>query len=54
MECPAKGRRVDAEHFLNQIDTRRNEFQKKLIQLRFQVKELMSQEEWDAMYAHLE
>ncbi|MBW2634087.1 MAG: hypothetical protein JRE14_08190 [Deltaproteobacteria bacterium] len=46
--------RVDAEHILHQIDTRRNEFQKKLLQLRFQVKELMSQEEWESMYAHLE
>ena len=46
--------RTDIEPFLNQVDSRRNKFQEKLIQLRFQAKDLMSHEEWEAMYAQLE
>ena len=37
--------------FFKQADSRRDEFQEKLIKLRFQAKNLMKQEEWDAMYA---
>jgi D-mannonate dehydratase len=46
--------RTDVEPFLNQVDSRRNEFQEKLIQLRFQARDLMSQAEWEAMYAQIE
>ena len=35
--------RTDVEPFLNQVDSRRNEFQEKLIQLRFQARDLMTQ-----------
>ena len=37
--------------FLDYADSRREAFQEKLIDLRFQAKNLMSQEEWEAMYA---
>lgn len=37
--------------FIDYADSRREAFQEKLIDLRFQAKNLMSQEEWEAMYA---
>jgi hypothetical protein len=46
--------KAEMNTFINQADSRRDEFQEKLIQLRFQAKNLMSQEEWEAMYAKTE
>jgi len=46
--------KMEMNAFLEQADSSRDEFLEKIIQLRFQVKNLMSQEEWEAMYAKIE
>ncbi len=40
--------------YLKGVDTRRDAFQDKLIKLRFQARNLVSREQWEAMYAKTE
>ena len=40
--------------YFNQIEKEHEAFQEALIKLRFQARDLMSQEEWEAMYARIE
>ena len=45
---------AELQTYLAYADSRREAFQEKLIQLRFQARGLMSQKEWEAMYAKVE
>ena len=45
---------AEMDTFLDYADSRRDAFQEKLIQLRFKAKNLMSQHQWESMYAKLE
>jgi len=46
--------RDELDAFLAQSDTRRERVQDRLIELRFQAKDLVTEEEWNAMYAHVD
>ena len=46
--------REDLDAFLSQGDQYREQFQERLIELRFQAKNLLTREEWEAMYAQIE
>jgi hypothetical protein len=47
-------KRDELDAFLAQSDSRREQVQDRLIELRFQAKELVTEEEWKAMYAHVD
>lgn len=46
--------RQELDTALEQNDNYREQFQERLIQLRFQAQTLVTQKEWDAMYARLD
>lgn len=45
-----KSERGDFQAILNRVDERRIAMQKKLIESRFKLKELMTREEWEAVF----
>ena len=45
---------AELQSYLAYADRSREAFQEKLIQLRFQARDLMSQKDWEAMYAKVE
>ena len=45
---------AELQTYIAYADSRREAFQEKLIQMRFQAKDLMSQKEWETMYAKVE
>ena len=45
---------AELHSYLAYADSRREAFQEKLIQLRFQARDLMSHKDWEAMYAKVE
>ena len=46
--------REELDTFLAQQDQYREQFQERLIELRFQAKALLNREEWEAMYAQVD